>query len=166
MLQVRGGRKSRLKLEVSCWNYDRVAALADGRVKVENCDLNFNFLGPEANFTRAFRNAEFDVSDLSFSNYMSSVSRGDAAYWAVPVFLSRHFRHSAIFVRTDRGIRSARDLIGRTVGLQEYEITAALVVRGILQDEYGIRPSDMRWIVGDVEEISPSSRPSLRFQEP
>lgn len=127
-------------------------ALQDGRVRIEGCRLDFLALAPEELFFRAFRHQEFDVSELSLSSYLLSVDRGDAPYLAIPVFSSRMFRHSAIYVRTDRGIREPADLKGRSVGVPEYQVTAALWVRGMLQDEYGVRASDLRWRTGGLEE--------------
>src|SRR3546814_5055403 len=102
-------------------------------------------------FARAFTRAEFDVTELSFSNYMARVAHGDSAYSLIPVFPSRSFRHSAFFIRTDRGIARPADLVGRTVGVREYTMTAALVARGMLPDEYGVTATDVRWLGGDVE---------------
>lgn len=140
-----------LPLTVCFWDYDRTRPLLDGRIAIEGCDARYVVLRPEEAFARAFGSAEFDVTEISFSNYMTATSHGRAAYRAIPVFLSRTFRHSSIFIRTDRGIRKPEDLAGKTMGLQEYDMTAALVVRGVLRDEYGIAPSDIAWRVGDVE---------------
>lgn len=143
---------SELSLAVACRAYDRVRALVDGRVRVEGCRTNFLPLGPEEIFFRAFRHREFDVSELSFSTYLMTLDRGDPEYVALPVFVSRMFRHSAIYVRTDRGIARPEDLRGREVGVPEYQVTAAVWVRGMLQDEYGVAPADLRWRSGGLEE--------------
>ena len=143
---------SRLSIAVACKDYDRVRPLLDGRVRIEGCDPNFLPLGPEELFFRAFGQAEFDVCELSLSSYLMTVARGTAAYLAIPVFLSRMFRHSSIYVRTDRGITAAEDLKGRLVGVPEYQVTAALWVRGIFADEYGLAPPDLRWRTGGIEE--------------
>jgi 4,5-dihydroxyphthalate decarboxylase len=141
-----------LTLSVACRAYDRVRALFDGRVRIEGCRPTFLALGPEEAFFRAFRHAEFDVSELSFSSYLMTLDRGDPEYVAMPVFLSRMFRHSAIYVRSDRGIAQPKDLKGRTVGVPEYQVTAAVWVRGLLQDEYGVLPSELRWRSGGLEQ--------------
>ena len=146
-------------LSVAFWNYDRTLPLADGRVTVRGEKLACRFLRPEAAFARAFGAAEFDVSELSFSNSVTAISKGDFAYRLIPVFLSRAFRHEAIFVRADRGIREPRDLVGRTIGVQEYDMTAAVVVRGLLRDRYGISAGDMHWRVGDRERLKPVEFP-------
>lgn len=146
-------------LSVAFWNYDRTLPLTDGRVTVAGATLACSFLRPEVAFTRAFSATEFDISELSLSNTITAVSQGYFAYRLIPVFLSRAFRHSAIFVRTDRGIRAPSDLVGRTIGLQEYDMTAALVARGLLRDQYGINANDMRWCVGNTERLKPLEFP-------
>jgi 4,5-dihydroxyphthalate decarboxylase len=147
----------RLKLSVCFWNYDRTMPMVDGRVAIEGCEPSFTLLGPEQAFARAFTTAEFDVSELSLSNHMNALVRGDAAYVPIPVFPSRSFRHSAFYVRSDRAIATPRDLVGKRIGLQEYQMTAAVVVRGFLCDEYGIRPGDMSWRVADIDPRQPSA---------
>jgi len=142
----------KLPLTVACWNYDRTQALLDGRVAIEGCDTNLFSLPVEETFFRALRSAEFDVAELSLSSYTMLRSRKDSPYLAIPVFMSRMFRHSAIYIRTDRGISKPADLIGRTVGVPEYQLTAPVWVRGILEDEYGVKPSDIHWRTGGVEQ--------------
>ena len=142
----------RIGLTIACWDYDRVRALRDGQVEVEGCDITMLSLSPEETFFRAFRHAEFDVSELSFSSYMMATARGTCPYVAIPVFPSRVFRHSGIYVRTDRGIKEPADLKGRVVGIPEYQVTAAVWIRGILEDEYGVKPSDLDWRSGGMEE--------------
>src|ERR1041384_7537455 len=110
-------------------NYDRTRALFDGRVSVEGCRLLAVPIEPEESFHRAFRFAEFDVSELSLSSHTALVSRGENAYAAPPAFVSRLFRHSGIYIRTARGIRAPADLKGRTLGLPEYQITANVWIR-------------------------------------
>ncbi len=142
----------RVTLSLSCPAYDRARALFDGRVRVEGCDLVAVPMSPEEAFHRAFRHQEFDVTELSMSSTMVLVAEGRCPYVPIPVFPSRLFRHSAIYVRADRGIARPEDLRGRLVGVPEYQMTAALWVRGILQDEYGLRPEEMRWRSGGLEE--------------
>jgi 4,5-dihydroxyphthalate decarboxylase len=143
---------STLPLTVACWNYDRTRALMDGRVPIEGCDPRFLALGPEEVFFRAFRHAEFDACELSFSSYLMATARGTCPYVAIPVFISRAFRHSGIYIRTDRGIAGPADLRGRLVGVPEYQVTAAVWIRGILQHEYGLHPADVEWRSGGIEE--------------
>src|SRR5262249_1741929 len=107
---------------------------------------------PEEAFYRAFLHQEFDVTELSLSSYMIATSKGAGHYAAIPVFPARQFRHSSIYIRTDRGIDQAKDLKDKTVGIPEYQMTAGLWIRGILQDEYGVTPSMMRWRTGGLEQ--------------
>ncbi len=141
-----------LPLTVACWDYDRTRALMDGRVRIEGCETTCLPLAPEEVFFRAFGHAEFDVSELSLSTYMLTRARGDCPYIGIPVFPSRAFRHSAIYVNTAKGVREPADLKGREVGVPEYQVTAAVWVRGILADEHGVRPADIHWRTGGVEQ--------------
>ena len=141
---------SRLPLSLACCNYDRTAALFDGRVGVEGCDVVAVALEPEELFHRAFSTQDFDVTELSFSSTLIQTVRGDCPYVALPAFVSRLFRHSAFYIRTDRGIRSPADLKGKTIGVPEYQMTAALWARGILADEYGVAASDIKWRNGGL----------------
>jgi len=138
-------------LAVACGNYDRTRPLFDGQVLIEGCTPIFLALSPGEMFFRAFVHEEFDVSELSLSSYVMRRAKGDCPYVGIPVFLSRAFRHSAIYVRTDRDITRPEDLRGRLVGVPEYQITAAVWVRGLLQEEYGIAPRDLRWVSGGLE---------------
>jgi 4,5-dihydroxyphthalate decarboxylase len=145
-----------VSLNLACCDYDRTRALFDGRVRIDGCEVFAVPMPPEEAFHRAFRYQEFDVTELSMSSYMSQVAGGGSPYIGIPVFPSRLFRHSSIYVRTDRGIGSPEDLKGKIVGVPEYQMTAALWVRGILQDEYGVRPQDIRWRTGGLEEAGRS----------
>lgn len=152
-------------LRTAFWNYDRTLALIDGRVEVDGHELAIEVLRPEVTFAKAFSDAAFDVCEISFSNTVTSVSKQDFPYALIPVFLSRAFRHSAIFIRTDRGIERPEDLKGKTVGLQEYDMTAAVVVRGFLRDQYGVEPRDIAWKVGELERTKPLEFPLGRPPE-
>ena len=143
---------SRVTLSLSCCAYDRTRALFDGRVGIAGCDVVPVAMSPEEAFHRAFRHQEFDVSELSMSSYMVQLAEDRCPYVGIPVFLSRLFRHSSIYIRSDRGIAGPEDLKGKLVGVPEYQMTVALWMRGLLQDEYGVRPSDMRWRCGGLEE--------------
>lgn len=103
----------KLTLSMSCTNYDRTAALFDGRVQVEGVDLISSQLEPEESFHRAFRSAEFDICEISLSSHTMMTSRGTHAYVGVPAFVSRLFRHSGVYIRGDRGIRTPADLAGK-----------------------------------------------------
>jgi len=154
---------SGLQLSVACCDYDRTRAIFDGRVRIDGCDVFATAIEPEEAFHRAFKFQEFDVTELSLSSYTMMVSRNEAAYVAIPAYVSRLFRHSGIYIRTDRGIRSPADLRGKTIGLPEYQITANVWIRGMLQEEYGLRPADVHWRQGGVEEPGRTERAPLRL---
>ena len=148
-------------ITIACGNYDRTQAIKDGRVKVEGCATTYLPLYPEEIFHRAFRFQEFDVCELSFSSYLRTVASGTAAYVGVPAFVSRIFRHSGIYVRADAGIRKPEDLRGKRVGVPEYQITAVVWIRGMLQHEYGVAPTEIHWRSGGQEEAGRQERTPL-----
>jgi 4,5-dihydroxyphthalate decarboxylase len=145
-------------LSLGCWDYDRVKAVLDGRVSVDGFALKPTVMTPTDIFARAFTEAPFDVSELSLSSYMLQVARGASAYVAIPVFVSRAFRHGGIFVRADRGINKPKDLEGRLVGVPEYQMTMAMWVRGILQDEHGVDFRNIRWRTGGLAQAGRKER--------
>lgn len=122
-----------------------------GLVPVEGADVDYITAPLETIFAAAFDEARYDVSELSFSNYLYLTSTGACPYVGLPVFPSRSFRHSAIYIRDDCGITGPRDLAGRLVGVREFTMTAALVARGMLEDEFGVRSQDMRWCYGRAD---------------
>jgi 4,5-dihydroxyphthalate decarboxylase len=152
---------SRLTLSMACCNYDRCHALFDGRVQVDGVELLATPIEPEEAFHRAFQYQEFDVSELSLSSFSMLTSRGDAPYVGIPAFVSRLFRHSGIYIRTDRGIDHPSKLSGKTVGLPEYQITANVWIRGILKDEYGVDLESIAWRQGGLEDAGREERARL-----
>lgn len=139
-----------LKLSLAMGDYDRTRPIADGRVKIDGVDPTCMLLSPEEMFFRAFRHQAFDVSELSLSSYSISVARGDPHYVAIPVFLSRAFRHTSVYIRTDKGIEKPADLKGKKIGIAEYQLSANVWVRGILEDAYGVKPSEIDWVRGGM----------------
>ena len=152
-----------VQLSLAVCDYDRTRAIFDGRVKIEGCDVTAVALEPEESFHRAFKFNEFDISEISMSSYLMTTARGEAHYIAIPAFVSRLFRHSGIYIRTDRGIRGPQDLRGRTVGLPEYQMTANVWIRGIFEDEYGVKPSDIKWRRGGLEEPGRRERTKIKL---
>lgn len=142
---------NKLNLSVAIGDYDRTRPLIDGAVRIDGVDPVFMTLSPEEIFFRAFRSAEFDISELSLSSFTVKTAQNDCPYVGIPIFLSRAFRHTAIYVRTDR-IKKPEDLKGKRIGLPEYQLTANVWARAILQDDYGVKPSDVTWIRGGIEE--------------
>ncbi|MDJ0387448.1 ABC transporter substrate-binding protein [Roseomonas sp. E05] len=152
-----------LTLSLACTLSDRTRPVLDGRVPVPGVTFLALPGEPEDIFRRALRDKAFQVTELSMGSHIVTTARGDSPYVGVPVFLSRAFRHSAIYVRTDRGIRSAADLAGRRIGLPEYQQTAALWVRGMLREHYGVDTSGIAWRTGGLEEAGGSERVALKL---
>jgi 4,5-dihydroxyphthalate decarboxylase len=140
----------KLQLSVAVGDYDRVRPLIDGTVAIDGVEPTFMTLVPEEIFFRAFRHAEFDICELSLSSFTVKIAQGDNPYVGVPAFVSRAFRHTSIYVRTDR-VRTPADLKGRKVGLPEYQLTANVWARAILEDDYGVKPADVTWVRGGIE---------------
>jgi len=155
---------TKLRLTLACWDYDRTRALADGSVRAEGIDLNCLNLHVEETFFRMLRNREFDVAEMSLSSYAMSIARDQPAFIAIPVFPSRFFRQSCIFVSSKSGIREPRDLIGKRIGTPEYQMTAPVWIRGILQDEYGVDPASVEYFTGGEEE--PGRDEKLKLELP
>ena len=145
-------------ITIAAGDYDRVRALREGTVPIAGCAVSYSTVEANALFIRNLKNQELDVSEMSFSTYITLKARGAHHYTAVPVFLSRAFRHSAIFVRSDC-IASPADLKGKQVGTPEYLTTMLVWLRGLLSDEYGVKPSDLRWRLGGMEQPSQKSGP-------
>jgi len=146
------GNVSTLRLTLACWNYDRTRALLEARIRPDGIDLNYLSLPVEETFFRMLRHREFDVAEMSLSSYVMSLFRPDRPFVAIPVFPSRSFRHSCIYVHTASGIQEPKDLIGKRVGTPEYQMTAAVWIRGILADEYAVPVNSVDYFTGGEEE--------------
>ena len=146
--RARGAGRLTSRLKIAVGAYDRTLPLMAGLIGVDDVVAEYVTAPLEEIFARAFDEQAYDITELSFSNYLYLTSTGNCPYVGLPVFPSRSFRHSAIFIRTDRGIRGPRDLAGRTVGVREFSMTAALVARGVLEDDFGLRAADVRWRYG------------------
>lgn len=140
-------------ISVAVGTYDRTVALLDGTVQVEGFDTHFVTGDLEEIFAEAFTTAPYSVTELSFSNFLISSVRGTCPYVALPIFPSRSFRHSAIYLRSDAGIKSPADLRGKRIGTREYSNTLSLVARGILYDDYRVSPEASDWLIGDIDHV-------------
>ena len=146
----------KLELTLACGRYDRTQPLLDGRVQPEGVNLTFLPLRPGETFWRMLNHGEFDVSEMSLSSYTILRSEGDTRFIAIPVFPSRVFRHSALYVRANSGIEKPEDLEGKRVGVGDYQMTAAVWVRGLLRHEHGVAPEDIVWVTGKpIRSIKP-----------
>ncbi|MGE3245679.1 MAG: ABC transporter substrate-binding protein [Beijerinckiaceae bacterium] len=143
---------SKLNLTLGCWDYDRVIALQNGTVQPDGIDLNFLNMEVEETFFRMVRHREFDVAEMSLSSYTVSLFRDPAPFIAIPVFPSRFFRHSCIFVSAKSGIKEPKDLIGKKIGVPEYQMTAPVWIRGILAEHYGVPVDSVTYYTGGEEE--------------
>src|SRR4051794_29776399 len=153
-----------LKLTLACWDYDRTRPLIDGRVKPHGVDLEVKMLRPRVMFPRMLEHKEFDASELSLASYASLLGRGDMSFRALPVAVSKIFRHSCIYIRPGSGIEKPEDLRGKRVGTTQWGSTAAVFMKGLIQDEYGVKPSDMRWFMGGLD--APTQAPLIPFTPP
>jgi len=153
---------SLLNLSVAIGDYDRNRPLIDGAVKIDGVDPVFMKLCPEEIFFRAFRNQDFDICELSLSSFTVKTAAGTCPYVGVPAFVSRCFRHNSIYVRTDR-IKQPKDLKGRRVGVPEYQLTANVWARAILEDDHGVKPSDMVWVRGGIEHAGRPEKITLNL---
>ncbi|MDB5946275.1 MAG: transporter substrate-binding protein [Ramlibacter sp.] len=152
---------SKLRMSLGCWNYDRTRALMDGSVQPQGIDLNYLNMPVEETFFRMLRHQEFDAAEMSLSSYSVSLSRPGKPFVAIPVFPSRFFRHSCIYVNAKAGIKEPKDLIGKRVGNPEYQMTAPVWIRGILSDHYGVPVDSVTYCTGGEEEPGRSEKLKL-----
>lgn len=142
----------KLRLSLACWNYDRTRALLEGRIPVDGIELTYLNLPVEETFFRMLRYHEFDAAEMSLSSYVLSLSSEHPPFIAIPIFPSRFFRHSCIYINRDSGIQEPKDLIGKRVGTPEYQMTAAVWIRGLLSDEYNVPVTSAKYFSGGEEE--------------
>lgn len=152
-----------LTLSIAVGDYDRVRPLVDGSVHIDGVDPIFMLLEPEEIFFRAFRHADFDICELSMSSFTVKTAMGECPYVGVPVFPSRAFRHTSIYIRTDRGIERPEDLQGKRIGVPEYQVTANVWTRLMLEEEHGVKPSDVTWVRGGYEHPGREEKIALRL---
>ena len=161
---------AKLRIALACWDYDRTRALMDGCVHVDGVDLIYHSLPVEETFFRMLRHREFDVAEMSLSSYLVSKFTPDDPFIAIPVFPSRFFRHSCIYINERSGINEPKDLIGKRIGTPEYQMTAPAWIRGILADEYGVPVESVTYLTGGEEDPGRSEKlrldlpPSIRVE--
>lgn len=153
-----------LNLTIGCWDYDRVLGLMDGRVRPTGIDVTFLNMIVEETFFRMLRAQEFDVSELSMSSYVVSLFKPNRPFVAIPVFPSRFFRHSCIYVNAEAGISKPADLIGKRIGTPEYQMTAPVWIRGILDEHYGVPVDSVTYVTGGEE--APNRDEKLKLDLP
>ena len=155
---------SKLNLSVAIGDYDRNRPLIDGAVQIDGVDPVFMKLYPEEIFFRAFRSEEFDICECSLSSFSVKTAAGNCPYVGVPAFVSRMFRHTSMFCRTDR-IKQPEDLKGKKIGLPEYQLTANVWARAILEDDFGVKPSDVHWIRGGIEHAGRPEKITIKLPD-
>ena len=155
---------SKLNLSVAIGDYDRNRPLIDGAVRIDGVDPTFMTLSPEEIFFRAFRTEDFDICECSLSSFTVKTAAGNCPYVGVPAFVSRMFRHTSMYVRTDR-IKKPEDLKGKKVGLPEYQLTANVWARAVLEDDFGVKPKDIHWIRGGIEHAGRPEKISIKLPE-
>jgi 4,5-dihydroxyphthalate decarboxylase len=149
---------AKIKVTLACGPYDRTWPLASGRVQPEGVDLNYISLPPEELFWRMAVHGEFDASEFSLGAVSILLGRGDRRFVGIPVFPSRFFRHSSVFINSNSGIKRPEDLKGRRVGVPDYTMTANTWIRGFLEHDYGVKPTDLQWVTGGLNESGRKQR--------
>lgn len=152
---------SNIKLNFACGLYDRMLPLYTGEVQPEGIDLNFIAIdSPRDIFDRMASRQEFDVSEFSASELICRLAVQQSPFVAIPVFPSRVFRHGMITINQRSGIKTAKDLEGKRVGVPLYTMTAAVWIRGHLQHEYGVDLSRIHWIQGAINHAGAHGEPA------
>ncbi len=141
------------QLDIAFWNYDRGQALRDGKVKIDGVDAVYHSGETVVDIFEAMvKDRAYDVSELGLTYFLRTMDMEDSPFLAIPVFLVRSFRHSAIYVNTRKGIQSPQDLVGKTVGeLALYGHDAGVMPKGMLADEFGVKPEQCRWVIGGID---------------
>lgn len=156
---------ARPSLSFAAGDYDRIRPILEGQVRVEGVDLAPVKVMPAAElFWRMLRHEEFDVAELSLSNYIMEMAHGKSRFIAIPVFPHRTFRQSSLWVRSDSELTRPEDLAGKRVGIPEYSMTMMLFVRGLLSHEHGVHPGDVTWVRSRPERVEYSA-PSVRIED-
>lgn len=149
---IDSGGGARLHLTLATTDYDHVRDLVNGVVRADGIALTAFVLPVEEIFFRFIKNREWDVSEMSFGKFIGYASQGNSPFIGIPVFPSRVFRHSAFYVRTDRGIASPKDLEGKRVGIPEWAQTAGIFARGFLSETAGVDLKKILWVQAGMNQ--------------
>ena len=153
-----------LELKLACWDYDRTRPLIDGRVKPDGIKLDIEVLRPRQMFPRMLEHQDFEVCEMSLASHASLIGRGNSPFVAIPVMLSKIFRHSCFYVRADAGISKPEDLRGKRVGTTQFTATATTFMKGMLAHEYGVAQHEMHWFMGGLDK--PTEHPLIPLNLP
>ena len=145
-----------LDLNIAFWDYDRTRPLMDERVRPEGINPNITVLRPREIFPRMLQDQEFHAAEMSLASYVILKARNQCPFVAIPVMLSKIFRHDCIYVRPDAGINEPADLRGKRIGLPQYSSTAGVFIKGLMQHEYGVSPQEMSWFMGGQDTPAPA----------
>ena len=140
-----------IKISFATWDHDRTLPIHDGRVPIDGVEIESHILPTSILFPLAAQEARYDITEMSLSSFILQVARGGSPYTAIPAFPSRAFRHSGFFARRGSGIESIADFAGRRIGVPEYQMTAAVWMRGMLKDEHGIGAEQIHWRTGALD---------------
>jgi 4,5-dihydroxyphthalate decarboxylase len=154
-----------LSLTCALSEYDHIRDLVSGRIRPEGISLSIMTMPVEEIFFRSLRFQEFDVSEMSMGRYSALIARGSCPLVAIPVFLSRMFRHSSIYVRNDRDILTPADLRGKVIGVPEWAQTAGIYVRGMLVHEHGVRLQEIEWIQAGIHQVGREEEVPIQLPE-
>lgn len=146
-----------LKLKFACGAYDRTIPFRTGEIQPRDIELDYTPQAPELTFYEQMKDLRWDVCEMSMSAYVQMRAKGRDDLIALPVFPSRVFRHSALYVRTGSDIRHPEQLKGKRVGIGWYQMSGAVWCRGALMDDYGIKPNEITWISGTEVEAAPDA---------
>ena len=152
-----------LDLDIAFWDYDRTRPLVDGRVRPEGINPNISVLRPREIFPRMLQDREFHAAEMSLASYVILKARDKCPFVAIPVMLSKIFRHDCIYVRPDAGISEPADLRGKRVGLPQYSSTAGVFIKGLVQHEYGVGPTEISWFMGGQDTPAPAPLVTLNL---
>ena len=152
-----------LDLDIAFWDYDRTRPLMDGRVRPEGINPNISVLRPREIFPRMLQDREFHAAEMSLASYVILKARDKCPFVAIPVMLSKIFRHDCIYVRPDAGISEPADLRGKRVGLPQYSSTAGVFIKGLVQHEYGVGPTEISWFMGGQDTTAPAPLVTLNL---
>ena len=145
-----------LDLNIAFWDYDRTRPLMDERVRPEGINPNITVLRPREIFPRMLQDQEFHAAEMSLASYVILKARNRCPFVAIPVMLSKIFRHDCIYVRPDAGISEPADLRGKRIGLPQYSSTAGVFIKGLVQHEYGVSPTEITWFMGGQDTPAPA----------
>src|SRR5260221_1150837 len=160
---IESGGTARVHLTLATTDYDHVRDLVNGVVRPEGAVLTAFVLPVEEIFYRFIKNREWDVSEMSFGKFIGYASQGNSPFVGIPVFPSRVFRHSAFYVRSDRGISSPKDLEDKRVGIPEWAQTAGIYARGFLSETAGVDLRKVQWVQAGMNEAGREKKVEVKF---